>query len=87
MCATVKKRTATEIRCVPRYGFAETEVRTVDLDLPACDDAFALRDALDFFFSSHGISDAVYAVEVDDDGYFAVINDEAYEHAWGRPLL
>ena len=34
-----------------------------------------------------GGGDAVYDIEVDDDGYFAVINDEAYDVRWGTPLL
>jgi len=29
------KRTALMFRCVPRFGFDNTEVRTIDLDLPA----------------------------------------------------
>lgn len=81
------KKTALMVRCVPRYGYDHTEVRTVDLDLPRDADEQALQQALYFFFSSHGINDAVYDIDVDDDGFFAIINDEAYEHAWGTPLL
>jgi len=40
-----------------------------------------------FYFAARGISDAVYDVNVDDDGWFAVINDEAYGQRWGTPLL
>jgi len=81
------KRTALAIRCVPRYGFENTEVRTVDLDLPRNVDESTLQEALNFFFASRGISDAVYDIGVDDYGFFAIVNDEAYEVAWGTPLL
>ncbi len=81
------KRTALAIRCVPRYGFENTEVRTVDLDLPRNVDESTLHEALSFFFAARGISDAVYDIGVDDDGFFAIVNDEAYEVAWGTPLL
>jgi hypothetical protein len=75
------------IRCVPRYGYEKTEVRTIDLDVPQDADPSQLREAVYFYFAARGISDAVYDVGVDDDGYFAVINDEAYDAQWGRPLL
>ncbi len=81
------KKTALMVRCVPRYGYDRTEVRTVDLDLPRDVEEAQLRDALVYFFAAHGISDAVYDIAVDDNGFFAVINDEAYEHKWGTPLL
>ena len=81
------KKTALMIRCVPRYGFDNTEVRTVDLDLPRDADEETLREALTFYFAGRGISDALYDITVDDDGFFAVINDEAYAFHWGTPLL
>jgi hypothetical protein len=81
------RRTALAIRCVPRYGYANTEVRTVDLDVPPDPDEDVLRDALTFYFTARGISDAVYDIAVDDYGFFAVINDEVYDQPWGRPLL
>lgn len=81
------KKTALMIRCVPRYGYENTEVRTIDLDIPRDAEETVLRDALTFYFASRGISDALYDISVDDDGFFAVINDEAYETPWGRPLL
>ena len=81
------KKTALMVRCVPRYGYERTEVRTVDLDVPRNAEEEQLREALTFFFATHGISDAVYDIDVDADGYFAVINDEAYEFQWGTPLL
>lgn len=81
------KKTALMMRCVPRYGYDHTEVRTVDLDVPRDADEQKLQQALYVFFSAHGISDAIYDIDVDDDGFFAIINDEAYEHQWGTPLL
>jgi hypothetical protein len=81
------KRTALAIRCVPRYGYKNTEVRTVDLDLPHDADELALRQALTFYFAVRGISDAIYDLDTDDSGYFAVVNDDIYAQAWGTPLL
>jgi len=81
------KKTALMIRCVPRYGLDNTEVRTLDLDIPRDADETTLRGALNLFFAVRGISDAVYDVDVDDDGYFAIINDEVYDAKWGTPLL
>ena len=81
------KKTATTIRCVPRYGYAHTEVRVVDLDMPRGAEEPELYEALLYWFSSRGIADAIYDMQVDDDGYFAVINDEVYSINWGTPLL
>ncbi|MBK9126666.1 MAG: hypothetical protein IPM13_02555 [Phycisphaerales bacterium] len=81
------RKTAYMVRCVPRYGFDNTEVRTIDLDLPPFAEHDELEHALGFYFASRGISDAVFAIECDADGYFAVINDEVYERQWGKPLL
>jgi hypothetical protein len=81
------KKTATTIRCVPRYGFSNTQVRLVDLDLPQDADERELLQALEHWFSLHGLSDAVYDIDVDDEGYFAIINDEVFERPWGTPLL
>jgi len=83
----MRNRTQTTIRCVPRCGFAATEVRTIDCDIPAAVDPPELLEALRFWFASRGIADAVYDVDVDDDGYFAIINDEAFAQDWGTPLL
>ena len=80
------KKTALEIRCVPRFGFDKTEVRTVDLDVSSVDEE-TLRDALNFYFVTRGVRDAVYDITVDDNGFYAVVNDEAYESSWGTPLL
>jgi hypothetical protein len=81
------KRTALMLRCVPRYGYENTEVRTIDLPLPQDVDERQLRDAVYFYFAARGISDAVYDIDSDEQGYFAVINDEAYDFKWGTPLL
>jgi hypothetical protein len=81
------KKTALMVRCVPRYGYDNTEVRTVDLEMPRETERDELRAALHFFFAARGISDAIYDVDVDDYGWFAVINDEAYAVSWGKPLL
>jgi len=81
------KRTATTIRCVPRYGFPNTQVRLVDLDLPQDAGEHELQQALEQWFSLRGVSDAVYDIDVDDEGYFAIINDEVFEQPWGTPLL
>ncbi len=75
------------IRCVPRFGYDNTEVRTIDLDVSQHAEEEELRHAVYFYFAARGISDAVYDVAVDDDGWFAIINDEAYDNAWGTPLL
>jgi len=81
------KRIATTIRCVPRFGYENTEVRVVELDLPHDADEQELQEALSFWFSSRGIADAVYDIQLDDNGYFAVVNDEAYRQPWGTPVL
>jgi hypothetical protein len=81
------KRTALAIRCVPRYGFENTEVRTVDLDVPPDAEEAVLREALTLYFAVRGLSDALYDVAVDDQGYFAIVNDDAYGLEWGTPLL
>ncbi len=81
------KKTALMIRCVPRYGYDNTEVRTIDLDVSRDAEEQELLEAVQFYFAARGISDAVYDVNVDDDGWFAVINDEAYGQRWGTPLL
>ncbi len=81
------KKTALMIRCVPRFGYSNTEVRTVDLDLPRDANEETLRNALTFYFAARGINDAVYDITTDDYGYFAVVNDEAFDVKWGSPLL
>lgn len=81
------KKLALMVRCVPRFGYANTEVRSIDLEASHEPELEDLRRAIEFFFSSRGIADAVFDVNVDNDGYFAVINDEAYERDWGRPIF
>lgn len=81
------RKTALMVRCVPRYGFENTEVRTVDLDVPHDADEQVLHEALTFYFAGRGISDALYDIAVDDNGFFAIVNDEAFDYSWGRPLL
>lgn len=81
------KKTALAMRCVPRFGFENTEVRTIDLDLPAAADENTLREAVTFYFASRGIADALYDLAVDDYGFFAIVNDEAFDVRWGQPVL
>lgn len=81
------RRIATSIRCVPRFGYEGTEVRTVDLELPDHLENRTLLEALRMWFALRGLPQAVYDVGTDDDGYFAIINDEAYTRNWGNPLL
>lgn len=81
------KKIATTVRCVPRFGYEYSQVREVDIDLPEGWDDEQLRVALSHFFAYRSISDAVFAIDADDDGFFAIINDEAYLQEWGEPLL
>ena len=81
------KRTLTTVRCVPRYGYDYARVRTIDLDLRDPHDDELLAHMLRDWFSLRGIPDALYDVDVDDDGFFAIINDEAYLVEWGEELF
>ena len=81
------KTVATRIRCVPRIGYDNTEVRTIDVGLPEGAESDRVRDALDIWFMAHGIDDAVFDIAFDNDGIYAVINDEAYDASWGKPLF
>lgn len=83
----MRKKIATTVRCVPRYGYDGTEVRTVDLDVVQGADDDELRDALAQWFAQRGIRDAVYDIDAADDGFFAIINDESFVDEWGTPLL
>lgn len=77
----------TTIRCVPRLGCDFTQVRTIELGIaPGCQE-MDVRDALAAWFGDRGLDEVVYDVTLDDDGYCAVINDEAYYKEWGVPLL
>lgn len=81
------KKIATTIRCVPRLGYHYAQVRTVDVDVFDETDADELMAALTRWFAVRGIADAVFAIEPDDNGYFAIVNDEAFLHKWGSPLF
>ena len=81
------KKTLTTIRCVPRFGYDHADVRTVELDLIDEVDENELLYVLRAWFEARGITDAVFDVEFDDDGIFAIVNDEAYHEQWGESLL
>lgn len=80
-------RTALMLRCFPRYGYDNTEVRTIDLDVSRQADLPVVERAVSIFFAARGIDEAVYDVGIDADGFYAIINDEAFAAAWGTPLL
>jgi hypothetical protein len=80
------KRTLTQIRCVPRFGYDHTSVRLIEVDTPAANHE-ALMDALRNWFAMRGMTDAVFALDFDDDGAFAIVNDEAFHHEWGESVL
>ena len=81
------RKTLTTVRCVPRYGFEHAQVRTIDLDLVEPSNERELLATLQTWFAQRGIPDAVYDIDVDDNGFFAVINDEVYHQEWGAPVL
>lgn len=81
------RKVATTIRCVPRFGYDYTQTRTIDVDVLDPHDDSELRDVVARWFAQRGIADAVFDVDVDDDGFFAIINDESYEANWGDPLI
>ena len=81
------RKTMTTVQCVPRFGYEHAKVRTIDLDLFDAADEQELLVALRTWFAQHGIADAVYDVSNDHNGFFAIINDEAYRHDWGEALL
>jgi len=81
------RKTLTTIRCVPRYGFDHTEVRTIDLELPDGINEEELLLALRTWFAQRGIPDAVYDLDFDDHGCLAIINDHAYYEQWGEAVL
>ena len=80
------RKTVTTIRCVPRLGLDYTELRVVDIDVHDDADEDELRTVLTQWFAHRGIADALYDVDVDREGYLAIINDEAYLATWGTPL-
>lgn len=81
------RKTLTTIRCIPRFGYDYTEVRTIDVELIDESDESELLTTLRTWFAQRGIADAVFDLDVDDDGFFAIINDEAFQHSWGQVLL
>lgn len=81
------KKIVTTLRCVPRLGLPNTGLRVIDLDVAEDAEDRELLDAASAFFANKGIADAVYDIDVDDDGFFAIINDEAYERDWGLAVL
>lgn len=81
------RKTLTTIRCVPRYGYDFAKVRSVDLDLPEGWDEHNLQTVLTRWFAERSVADAVYDIEVDDDGFFAVVNDEAFHEQWGEEIF
>ena len=81
------RKILTTIRCVPRYGYEHAQVRMVDLELHDVANEEEIRNTLKLWFAHRGIADAVYDIAVDDDGHFAVINDDAYHEQWGETVL
>lgn len=81
------RKTLTTIRCVPRFGFEHADVRTLDIDLYDSTSEQEIRTTLNEWFTLRGIQDAVYDTDVDDYGFFAILNDEVYLEEWGEPLL
>ena len=82
------KKTVASVRCVPRYGYDFAEVRSLDVEIAgSLHDEEVLKEAIERHFLSMGIGDAVYDMDVDDDGFFAIINDEAYQDDWGEALF
>jgi len=81
------RRVMTTFRCVPRYGYDYAAVRTIDVDLVEASGDRAMLEALNLWFAGHGVADAVYDIDYDDDGCFVIVNDEAYLQNWGEELL
>lgn len=77
----------TTIRCIPRLGYNYTDVRTIELALATGSSEAEAHDALASWFADRGMPEAVYDLNLDDEGFCAVINDETYQHEWGAPLL
>lgn len=80
------RKLLTKVRCVPRCGYDFAQVREIDVDVQNAHDDGELRVALGNWFGSRGIEDAVFDLDVDDNGYFAIVNDEAFAGDWGTPL-
>lgn len=82
-----QRKTSTKVRCVPRFGYDYADVREIEVDVENAHDDVELRTAVDKWFAHIGIAEALFDLDVDDDGYFAVVNDEAYQRNWGQPLF
>lgn len=83
----MRKLVATRLRCVPRFGFSYADVRTIDVDLPVDADEQQLIASVETWFAHRGIADAVYGIDSDENGFLAIVNDEAFHGRWGEPLL
>ena len=81
------KRIATTVRCVPRFGFENTDVRAIDVDLAEDAGVPEVREALERWFAQRGIADALYDIQYDDNGLFAIVNDDAFTETWGTRLV
>lgn len=81
------RKTLTTIRCVPRFGYENTQVRSIDVELNDVHDELEIGAVVTRWFATRGIADALYDVAVDDSGFFAIVNDEVYDQQWGEPLL
>ncbi len=79
-------RIGTVVRCVPRYGYDFAEVRAVELGVSRDAGESEVHAALERWFAAIGLDDAVFAIETDANGVFAIINDEAYHVRWGKSL-
>lgn len=81
------RRVQTKVRCVPRFGYEFAQVREIDVDVENGHDDVELRSAVESYFAARGLSEALYDLEVDDNGYFAIVNDEAFHDEWGTSLF
>lgn len=83
----MRKLVTTKLRCIPRFGYSHSDVRTIDIDLPVEADDEQLQRSVNLWFAHRGIADAVYGIDYDDTGCLAIVNDEAFHESWGEPLL
>ncbi len=83
----MRKLVTTKLRCIPRFGYEHADVRSIDIDLPAEADEEQLRRTVNLWFAHRGIADAVYDIDYDENGFLAIVNDEAFHETWGEPLF
>lgn len=83
----IRKRLSTTVRCVPRFGYDHAEVREINIDVENVHDDDEIRTMIQQWFAVRGIEDALFDLDCDDNGYFAIVNDEAFEAKWGTALL